>query len=97
MKNKRICRGYGNTEGKCKEEAGTPWTPHWCFECDKVRRETITKHLEALVAGFTSQIERRERMTAYPYVWRLKKWLPERTGQRCKVTAGAVRKAGKTC
>ena len=26
-------------------------------------------------------------MSAYPYVWRLRKTLPERTGQPCRVTA----------
>jgi hypothetical protein len=43
------CIGYGEKEGKCTNEAGTPWTPHWCKECDQVRRDTITKQLQGLI------------------------------------------------
>lgn len=42
------CLGYGEKEGKCKNEAGTPWSPHWCPECDKIRRETIAKQMEEI-------------------------------------------------
>jgi hypothetical protein len=42
------CLGYGDREGKCDQEAGTPWTPYWCPACDKVRREAITASLEAM-------------------------------------------------
>ena len=30
-------------------------------------------------------------MTVYPYIWRVKKWLPERFGQRCRIVARAGR------
>ena len=42
----RKCIGYAEHEGKCDNEAGTPWGPYWCLRCDKIRLETITKKLE---------------------------------------------------
>lgn len=45
---KRKCLGYGEAEGRCTNEAGTPWTPYWCPSCDELRRATITAQLEAL-------------------------------------------------
>ncbi len=46
------CLGYGEYENKCENEAGTPWTPHWCERCDKIRRATITEHLEEILTSF---------------------------------------------
>ena len=43
------CIGYGPHEGKCENEAGTPWGPHWCMRCDKIRLATISKNLEDMV------------------------------------------------
>ena len=48
----RRCLGYAEHEGKCQNAAGTPWTQYWCDRCDKIRRETITKSLEKMVASF---------------------------------------------
>lgn len=53
------CLGY-DLEGRpfrCPEEAGTPWTPLWCGECDRRRRERIGRQLEDLRA----ELERRGR------------------------------------
>lgn len=30
------CIGYGIYKGKCDNEAGTPWGPHWCLRCTKL-------------------------------------------------------------
>ena len=35
-------------EQDCDEEAGTPWTNHWCLKHDEERRERVTKQLEEL-------------------------------------------------
>ncbi len=43
------CIGYGDKAGKCKAEAGTPWSPYWCRECDEKRRQAITKQLDAIM------------------------------------------------
>lgn len=45
----RICIGFQETEGKCDQRAGTPWTKLWCPACDQRRRDHITKQLEELV------------------------------------------------
>ena len=44
----KICIGFGEFEGKCKETAGTPWTKLWCLRCDELRRAHITKRLEGI-------------------------------------------------
>jgi len=49
------CIGYGEFEGKCDNEAGTPWTPYWCLRCDKIRRATITKQLEDIRDSFDKE------------------------------------------
>ncbi len=49
------CIGYGPWEGKCENEAGTPWTDLWCPRCDELRRETVTKQLEALAKRFEEE------------------------------------------
>jgi hypothetical protein len=48
----KICIGFGPYEGNCENPAGTPWTPHWCDRCDRLRRDTITKQLETIKAKF---------------------------------------------
>jgi hypothetical protein len=45
------CLGYGPLEGKCTEPAGTPWSPYWCQRCDELRRETISRELNAFIAN----------------------------------------------
>ena len=50
---KRRCIGYAEFEGKCTNEAGTPWTPYWCKRCDEIRRKTITKQLEEIKDSFS--------------------------------------------
>lgn len=44
------CMGFGEYKGKCENEAGTPWTPHWCMRCDELRREHITKQIDKMLA-----------------------------------------------
>jgi hypothetical protein len=44
----RTCVGWGELEGKCREPAGTPWTPHWCPRCDEARRAHLTRRLQEL-------------------------------------------------
>lgn len=46
------CIGYGAKEGTCENEAGTPWTPLWCLECDEERRATITAQLKDIANAF---------------------------------------------
>lgn len=46
---KRTCIGFGEYEGKCQNEAGTPWTPYWCPRCDALRRGHISAQLEAIM------------------------------------------------
>jgi len=43
------CIGFGEREDKCKNVAGTPWTPLWCIECDEQRRAHITKQFETIL------------------------------------------------
>ena len=45
---KRVCIGFGEYEGKCQNEAGTPWTPYWCPRCDELRRKHISDQLDAM-------------------------------------------------
>jgi len=42
------CLGFGGTEGKCANPAGTKWSPYWCEECNKRRMEHITKQLNKI-------------------------------------------------
>lgn len=35
-------------EPGCPNEAGTPWTDHWCLPHDEERRARITRRLEDL-------------------------------------------------
>lgn len=46
------CIGFGEREGKCENEAGTPWTDLWCLPCDEARRAHITNRLRAIVGSF---------------------------------------------
>lgn len=41
----RRCLGFGEFEGICENEPGTPWTPHWCPRCDELRKDHITNQL----------------------------------------------------
>ena len=45
------CRGFGEYEGKCTNQAngerGNPW---WCDRCDRLRCEHITSRLQALAS-----------------------------------------------
>jgi hypothetical protein len=52
---KKCCIGYGEFEGKCTNEAGTPWTPYWCKRCDEIRRKTITKQLKEISDSFSNE------------------------------------------
>lgn len=46
------CIGFGAKEGNCPNEAGTPWTPLWCAECDEERRASITASMGRISASF---------------------------------------------
>ena len=48
-----VCIGFGEREGVCTNEAGTPWTPLWCDECDEQRRAHISAQFEKMDAGFS--------------------------------------------
>lgn len=47
-----ICIGYGGREGVCTQQAGTPWTHLWCPECDRERRDTITRQMTEIAESF---------------------------------------------
>jgi hypothetical protein len=47
-----VCIGFGAKEGVCEKEAGTPWTPLWCMECDEERRAYITAQLHLIADRF---------------------------------------------
>lgn len=49
------CIGYGEREGRCESEAGTPWTHLWCMACDEERRVTITKQMEEIRDAFNRE------------------------------------------
>ena len=44
----RRCVGFMDTEGKCQNKPGTPWTPYWCKDCDEKRRKFITERLTSM-------------------------------------------------
>lgn len=46
--------GFGEFEGKCNNEAGTPWTPYWCNKCDELRRNKLSKSLQDIQEKFKS-------------------------------------------
>lgn len=48
----RRCIGFAEREGLCENEAGTPWTPLWCTECDEARRAHLQRQLEELSDRF---------------------------------------------
>lgn len=53
MTDRKTCIGFGAKEGKCSNEAGTPWTPLWCAECDQERRDKITEQMQKISRSFT--------------------------------------------
>lgn len=47
------CIGF-DEDGKrffCLNEAGTPWTDHWCLPCDERRRARITQQMKDILDG----------------------------------------------
>lgn len=52
-----ICIGFGAKEGVCENEAGTPWTPLWCSECDQERLDSISASLAEITKSFEAQRE----------------------------------------
>ena len=46
---RRVCVGFGDKIHECEETAGTRWTPHYCKDCDKKRRDSISKSLEDII------------------------------------------------
>jgi len=49
---KRLCIGFGKTEGKCNNIAGSTHSDYWCQPCDEDRRATVTKQLEEIAKHF---------------------------------------------
>lgn len=50
----RKCLGY-DADGKpfdCPNPPGTPWTDHWCAECDQRRLARLDAKFEALATVF---------------------------------------------
>ena len=45
------CVGYGEYKGRCGFPIAED-SPYWCVRCEVLRRKTITRQLEGLVAGF---------------------------------------------
>ena len=48
------CIGYGEFEGRCINQAGgemKPKSPYWCDRCERLRRKTITKQMESMLAS----------------------------------------------
>lgn len=37
-------------EPDCENEAGGPWSPYWCPECDRQRVERISRQLQIVAA-----------------------------------------------
>jgi len=58
--NERSCLGYGRYEGKCTNRAGTPWGPHWCMRCDKLRLDAISKGFKEIAEGFAARAAAKE-------------------------------------
>ena len=50
-KPQRLCLGFGPYESKCPNPTG-PRSPYWCDRCEDLRREHITKQLEAIRDDF---------------------------------------------
>ena len=46
---KRVCLGFGETEGNCTNTPGTVYTPFWCKECDDRRRKHIDERFAELM------------------------------------------------
>ena len=51
------CIGFGVMEGKCINKAGTVWSDYWCDECDRVRRDTVGKQLEAILKNMEGKCQ----------------------------------------
>ena len=41
--------GEACIERDCDNPAGTAWSPHWCFECNRARMRRATEALEKLI------------------------------------------------
>lgn len=48
----KTCPGFGETEGKCKNPAGSKLTPIWCESCDKARGKYISTKLKTMIGTF---------------------------------------------
>lgn len=45
----------GGFPGLCDNEAGTPWTPLWCPECDEKRKAAISASLNEMLADLKAK------------------------------------------
>ena len=45
------CIGFGEFEGKCTNMVCS-YSPHWCERCEKLRRDSISKQLKAIMDSF---------------------------------------------
>ncbi len=50
------CIGFGEFLGKCENEAGTRWSPHWCERCNKLRLDHITNSFEKIQKIFEHRV-----------------------------------------
>ena len=55
MIKKKKCVGYGKTEYICENYVDKKISDHWCSDCEKVRRATITKQINDILASMAAK------------------------------------------
>ena len=56
----KACIGFPCDGLPCGNEAGTAWSPYWCFDCNVKRIDSISASLENIVES-TSPIQREKK------------------------------------
>ena len=51
-KTRKVCIGFGEFEGKCKNPAGASHSPHWCQRCDDLRIDHLTEQFKKMSDRF---------------------------------------------
>lgn len=57
------CIGFGRREGMCLNPVCTEGryeSPLWCIDCEKARRDYLTKQFEKIDASFAAQASHQE-------------------------------------
>ena len=49
------CIGFGEKENKCRNGVDKKTSVAWCSDCEKLRRETITKQMYVMLDYFDKQ------------------------------------------